>query len=158
MRWRQIIALPSALVVALALTAGCSNPDSVDSLLHVVDQVLADEQRLLNEDAERQTAWLDQQRQTLAAAFDADMRDRDLTIDWVRRHTAAYVAARDALTEHSASLEQQRQVRLDNLAKAQQLQQRARKILQRHDEVLGVAGNLRDWFDRHTTTSREENR
>ncbi len=162
MRWRRIIgrreAIGAALIVVSgAMLGGCRTPASVGPLLDVVDRVLADEQRLLTEDGQRQNAWFDQQRQTLAAAFEADLVDRELTVDWVQTHTIAYVAAREALLAHELELHRQRETRRENLQLAARAQHRAKALLERHDELLGPVGNLRTWFDRMTGIADKEN-
>src|ERR1041385_1626110 len=74
----------------LALQA-CASPPSLLPLLRVADKAIAQESQLLDADAARSTAWLDEQRATLAAAFEADLREQTtLDPEWVLTATQAY--------------------------------------------------------------------
>lgn len=158
MKWQAMItqrSRPIALAISLLLVGGCATPTSVDPLLAVVAKALTAEAGLLDDDAERQQTQLTQQRQSLDAAFEADMTGRELTPAWVTTHTRAYTAAREALLEHHLQLEVQRQQRRENLLLAAAAQQRARAILARHDELVGLHGPLRQWFDRQSANTTE---
>jgi triphosphoribosyl-dephospho-CoA synthetase len=157
-KWHTMItqrSRPIALAMGVLLAGGCATPTSVDPLLAVVAKALTAEAGLLDDDAARQQAQLIQQRQTLDAAFEADMAGRELTPAWVATHTRAYIAAREALLAHHLQLEAQRQHRRENLVLAAAAQQRARAILAKHDELVGLDGPLRQWFDRESTNTTE---
>ena len=144
--WHSLI-LRVVLVCAFVAITGCASPPSVVPLMAQVQNVLADENRLLAEDYERQQQWIDQQRQTIAAAFDADMIAREqLDIDWIRHHVAAYVAAREALSDHTTKLQQEFTVRQSNLADAALAQQKAIELIQRQDDLLERVPDLRRWM------------
>ena len=136
------------LVMVVGLT-GCASPPSVSPLMQVVEQTLQQEQVMLQTDQQRATAWMDQQRATLAAAFDADMNEQQ-TLDktWVHDQVAVYVAAREALLRHELELQRQHEQRRQNLADAMAAQQRAMQMIEQQDALLASVPDVRRWLQR----------
>jgi len=144
-------------VLTTIFLGGCASPPSVAPLLEQAERVLRDERRLLATDAARSEAWFDQQRAALAAAFEADLADRDaLTAEWVRTGVTAYVAAREALVEREMQLARQRQVRMQNLDLASLAQRRAIALIQQQDDLLRWMPDLRRWIEAEQRNSFEE--
>jgi len=128
--------LRTAFALTLTLITGCT-PPSVHGLLDVSRRVIAAESQHLSDDIARDRAHFEQMRGSLDAAFDADLQQADaLTPQYVREATRVYVAAREALTRHELQLIDARRSRRRNLDAAMHLQQRARALLDRRDDLI----------------------
>lgn len=140
------------LIVFLSLLGGCASPPSLTPLLQAVDRALDDEHQQVTQDAERQSAWLQQQQQALRAAFEADLNEQQsLQRDWVAEHVRVYVTARETLTEHHHRLRQTYRMRLENLQAASLAQQRAIALIQRQDQLFERLPDLRRWLQQQQT-------
>lgn len=138
--WMMACAL--AVAVAVVLMGGCASPPSVTPLLRVSEAALLAEAARLNEDATRDAQWIEQARDALEQAYDADLaQTAELSPAWVREATQVYVAAREALVRHELALRQERAQRAQNLRAAAEATRRATAILQQQDAlVTGLAG------------------
>lgn len=132
----------------LFVANGCTSPPSVAPLLRVAERAMRDEAaRLDDDDAKRDTAQMDQSRQALAAAFDADLGEQAAKLDaqWVRDAVAGYVAAREALLRHEAKLHDERASRSDNLRAAAEAQDKAIQLLENQDALITQTTGLDIW-------------
>jgi hypothetical protein len=144
--WRSWRFGGGLLFGAMALL-GCASPPSVLPLIRIADRALAEESQNLDADGRRIAAWLDQQRQSLADALEADVRAQaGLDAEWVMTGTQAYAAAREALLRHELSLELQRQRRRQNLQAASAALQRAAGLIEQQDRLLEPIPDLRRWL------------
>lgn len=122
----------------------CASPPSLLPLLRVANRAIAQESQLLNADGDRAAAWLDDQRATLAAAFEADLREQaNLDPQWVLTATQAYTAAREALARHEAALDRERSTRRDNLRAASEAIRRAIDLTELQDQLFADIPDLR---------------
>lgn len=120
------------LLTVLMLVA-CSSP-SVLPLLRVTQQAITTEISLLDAEKSRDQSILAERQRSLAAAFDADLRQQQaLDADWVREATTGYVAAREALLQHEAAVERERSQRAANLRAAADAQSRAIHLIELED-------------------------
>ena len=134
-----------AICAALAVVVGhvgCASPPSVIPLLAVTEQALLSEAERIDQDSERDAMWLEQARQALERAYEADLAEQaSIDAQWVRSATAGYVLAREALVRHELDLKQQRHDRSENLHAAAQAARRAIELLQQRDALVDqVAG------------------
>lgn len=145
------------LLLACLFAPGCASPPSVSPLLRVADRALADESRLVADDAARQAAWVEQQRRSLGDAFALDLKGRE-TLDprWVMTGAEAYVAAREALLRHEVGLQRQTQLRRDNLAAASRAITRAVELIEKQDALFEPIPDIRRW--NFNTNIQEPNR
>lgn len=139
--------LTMMMAAAVGGLTGCASPPAASPLMRVVTQALQQEQAMLQTDQQRTTAWMDQQRAMLKAAFDADMNERQ-TLDkaWVNDHAAVYVAAREALLRHELELERQNEQRRENLTDAMAAQQRAMRLIEQQDALMANVPDARRWL------------
>ena len=143
MRWRgfAMAGIGGAGLAVIMALAGCTSPPAVGPLLRSVGQVLAQEQKLLGDDAARDAEYLAQNQAALVEAFEADLREQqDPSPQWVLEATRVYVASREALLRHDAQLQRQREIRADNLRMATQAQQRALELIEKQDQLVTSAG------------------
>lgn len=146
--------ITTTVAIFIALLSGCQSPPSVAPLLAAADGVIADEQRLLSDDAARAAAWIEQQRGSLHRGFAADLSGKDrVDPEWVLDGVTAYVAAREALLRHEMSLRDQTETRRENLRLAGESIRRALGLLQRQDALFADTPDLRRWIDRGVNES-----
>ena len=143
---------PRRFILLLALS-GCASPPSVVPLLRVAQSAMESEKSLLAADLARQRAWLDAQRASLDAAFDADLRQRqELDPAWVREGTRVYAAAREQLARHRFRLEQETHLRSDNLDDASLALDHAAGLIEQQDQLLDLVPELRRVLIQHGGT------
>ena len=134
------------ILAIVALGGGCTSPPSVTPLLRVAEKAMLDEASRIDEDAHRDAAQIDQTRQTLASAFDADLAQvKTLDAQWVKDAAEGYAVAREALARHEAALRSERSLRADNLRTAAQAQDRAIQLLERQDSLVTQITGLDLW-------------
>jgi len=134
-----------ALVLVAAMT-GCGSPPSVVPLLEVSERAMRAEARHLAVDGEREAQWIEQTRQSLADAYEQDLAAQsELSAEWVRDATTAYVAAREELVRHQMRRDRQRARRRDNLRAASEALQRAVAMLQGQDALITRVVGGRVW-------------
>ena len=135
------------ILLPLVALQACASPPSLLPLLRIADKAIAQETTLLDTDAARATAWLNQQRDDLTDAYKADLAERNtLDPDWVLSATATYSAARESLLRHELSLDRQHEIRRDNLAAASQALQRAIHLTELQDNLFADIPDLRRWL------------
>ena len=140
--------MAALLLFALCLT-GCTSPPSVAPLLRVTHEALLAEAERVSADTDRELAYVDQHRDALSDAFDADLAAREasdgLTGQWVRDAVAGYVAARDGLAAHELAVRQRQDAREDNLRTAAEAQQRAIELIEQQDALIRRTRDLMVW-------------
>lgn len=123
--------------VCLAGPAACTAPPSVSPLLRMAEEAMRAESQRLAADVERDVQRIDQTRAALAAAFDADLRQRDaLDARWVTDAAEVYAAAREALARHEMALRRERDQRAANLHVAANATRRAVQLIERQDALI----------------------
>ncbi|MEX2672518.1 MAG: hypothetical protein WD294_10450 [Phycisphaeraceae bacterium] len=139
--------LGAIALTAVVLATGCASPPSVEGLLLVAEQTLAEERQWLESDKERAAVSMAQQREGLEAAFEADLQQRE-TVDeeWLMRGVRVYVDARESLVRHEVQLQQEYQTRQQNLTLAGEAVQRARTMLAQQDAVFERVPDARRWL------------
>lgn len=146
--------IPAIVAISIACATGCQSPPSVAPLIAAADGVIADERRLLSDDAMRAQAWVQQQRETLHRGFVADLSGKDeVDSGWVLDGVTAYVAAREALLRHELKLRDQSETRRENLRLAGLSIRRALGLLQRQDALFADTPDLRRWIERRMQKS-----
>lgn len=152
MRWMVLVIFIAA--------CGCASPPGVEGLLLTVEQVIEDERNLIATDAERVTRALAQQRDSLEAAWEADLEQREtLDHDWLKRGVRVYVDARETLVRHEAELTADYETRRRNLQMADEALHRARLLLARQDGMFERVPDVRRWLrDEQERYQQEEGR
>lgn len=154
-RWRRIAGI-GLWVSAMGGVSGCASPPSVTLLLRSAETAIAQEQRLLEEDAQRQGAWVLQQRKLIEAGFMADLRSKPaLEPQWVLEGTAVYVEAREQLLRHELELRQATEARRQNMRLAGRAIERGVSLLEQQDTLLADVPDLRRWL---ANSTKEQNR
>jgi hypothetical protein len=125
----------------------------------VAEQTLRQEAERLEADVNRDAESLTQTQQALEDAFEADLiQTSELTPQWVRDATRAYVSARQALWQHQKQLEHEKAQRCDNLLAAAEATRRASQLLERQDELITQTLGVDAWrlMDRPTESLKED--
>lgn len=132
--------------ICLLILSACKAPPSVVPLLEVSRHAMLTEADRLHADAAEDADEIQQTRNSLADAFDADLREQP-TIDpaWLREAMEVYIAAREALLAHELSVRRQKQQRADNLEAAAEATDRAIALLQRRDQLLDDTVIMQLW-------------
>jgi hypothetical protein len=137
------------LLIAGAGLTGCASPPSVIPLIQVANQAIAQERQLLDVDAKRMSQSLQEQRDSLASAFEADLRaQQTLSAAWVTEGVQVYVAAREQLLRQQLDLQRAADLRRDNMAAAQEVLARAVGLVQKQDQLFEVVPDLRRWVEK----------
>ncbi len=141
------------VLITATVTIGCTSPPSVAPLLRVTERALLEESDRLSRNVERDKSYTRQSLGVLEDAYHRDLMQTDvLTPQWVREATAVYVAARESVLEHEASLIREHEARAENLRDAAAATRRAIALIEQQDSLLrGVMGDdlrrLLDGFD-----------
>jgi len=125
------------IVIDALLCVGCASPPSVAPLLRVSERALMREAGEQAIDAQRDAEHIRQAMRSLEQAYNQDLaQTQELTEQWVREATKAYVAAREALLRHEHALSQERRARVDNLQAAASATRRAIVLIEQQDKLL----------------------
>ncbi len=132
-------------VSALAMS-GCASPPSVNLLLRSAETAIAQEQKLLDEDAQRQVAWASQRRAAVDAGFESDVRGRpSLDVQWILEGVSAYTEVREHLMRSELQMQEAIDRRRENMKLAGEAIERGAVLLERQDELLAGVPDLRRW-------------
>jgi len=112
-------------------------PPSVHGLLDLSQQMIESEARHIQDDIVRDRLHFSQLRQSLDAAFDADIQQTNqLTPHYVLEARRVYAAAREAVTRNELHTIDARRTRQRNLQAAIHLQQRAASLIRQRDDLV----------------------
>ncbi len=151
-RWGAAILgllLAGAMVAGLVLT-GCASPPSVVPLLELTRRAVLEEAARLEGDARREGLYLAAARDSVAAAYQADLFEQadrmvagdseagigGVDAEWVSEATHGYVLAREELLRREVEAGTERAIRAENLRAAAEAQTRAIELLQSQDRLL----------------------